>query len=321
MGKPIRGHCQFKDTILLNDKTYFDYLDRFKKIALSMFEWKNLPDSMDSRYIELSLYYLGMAAFLKDEEYGFINTKATFGGSLNIYGIPTNINCWSFGYHKDRKTYMGLDQESITENVQNTNAVLVMNNFDMVPTAPTLELFAQRLAEAQRAIDINVKSQKHPYLFLTTRKDELSVRNALAKIDDNEWYIIGDRNLMTMDQFKAIDVKAPYVVDKLTDYKKEIWNEALSFLGISNIDYKRERMISSETDSKNELINLNLQSYLITRKKACEQFNQLYGENIDVAVRSDLHNIVKELENSFDDIDGREEIMSEIKEEQGVENE
>jgi hypothetical protein len=105
------------------------------------------------------------------------------------------------------------------------------------------------------------------------------------------------------------------LADKLSDYKKEIFNEALTFLGISNIDYKKERMITSETDSKNELINLNLQSYLATRKKACEQFNKLFGTNISVAVRSDLHNVVKELQNSFEDIDGREELRSEIEKE------
>ena len=61
-------------------------------------------------------------------------------------------------------------------------------------------------------------------------------------------------------------------------------------------------MIVSESDSKNELINLNLQSYLIPRKKACEEINKIFGTNIDVVVRSDLHNLVKEVENSFDDI-------------------
>lgn len=322
--KTIRGHNQFKDATLLNSDTYFDYLDRFKKIALSIFEWKNLPDSCDARFLELSLYYLGKASLLKDDTRGFLNLKAAWNGNVNIYGLPTKINCWSYNLNISKKTFMG-GLDNITDETRNDYAILVMNNFDMIPTAPTLELFAKRLAEAQRACDVNIKQQKYPRLLLTDKSQELTMRNLVNQIDDNELNIFGDKNSINLDQIRTVDTQAPYVADKLTEYIKEIWNQALTFLGISNIDYKRERMIASETDSKNELINLNLQSYLIPRKKACEQFNALFGltgENaIDVVVRSDLHNVVKELENSFEELNGRNTMLDRITEEREAENE
>lgn len=317
--RTIRGHNQFKDAILMNSQTYFDYLDRFKKIAITIFEWKNLPESMDSRYLELSLYYMGMAALLWDKSYGFLNLKCNANNRFSIYGIPTDLHCWSYSFNVDRKTFMGYDETAGA--AKDKYGVLVMNNADMIPTAPTIELFALRLAEVQRVCDVNIQQQKTPRIILTDKPQELTMRNMINQVDDNVMNIYGDKNLLTKDQIQSIDTGAPYLADKLTDYKKEIWNEALTFLGISNIDYKRERMISSETDSKNELINLNLQSYLNTRKKACEQFNKLFGTNIDVVVRSDLHNVVKELENSFEEIDGRGRLRERIKEEQGAENE
>lgn len=311
MGKPhntIKRHNQFKDAILMNSNTYYDYLDRFKKIATSLFEWQNLPDSMDARFIELCLYFMGKCAFVYDMKMGgLINTKCAYSGNFNIYGIPTELNCWSYSYNTKRLTYQNND---IPEDDKEKYAILVMNNFDMIPTAPTLELFAQRLAEAQRACDVNIKQQKYPRLILTDKKQELTMRNLINQVDDNELNIFADKNLLTPEQLRSVETMAPYVADKLTDYKKEIWNEALTFLGISNIDYKRERMISSETDSKNELINLNLQSYLITRKKACEEINKAFGTNIDVRVRSDLHNFIKEVENSFDE--QKEKFIDEI---------
>lgn len=323
MGKQIRGHSQFKDTMLMNTRTYVDYVDRFKKVAVSLFDWKNLPPSMDARFLEKSLYYLGTAALLKDPERGFINLKATPDNRLNMYDLPIGIRCWSHDFSKNRKVYMGLEPEDITEKDRKTYAILVMNNVDMIPTAPTLELFCQRLAEVQRTIDINVKAQKHPYLLVTKGDNQLlTIKNVLARLDDNEWAVITDENISTLDGIKCLDVKAPYVVDKLSEYKKEIFNETLTYLGISNIDSKKERMITSETDSKNELINLNLQAALNTRKQACKQFNELFGlkgdKAIDVAVRSDLHNVVKELENSFGGLDGRIELEERIKEEQGA---
>lgn len=309
MGRPrnsLRMHNQFKDAILMNNQTYFDYLERFKKIATSIFEWKNLPDSMDSRYLELTLYYMGKAAFIYDKDYGFINTKCAFGGQLNIYGIPTSLNCWSYSYHTDRNTYVGYSDEDNKDKI----AILVMNNNQMIPTAPTLELFAERLAEAQRACDVNIKQQKFPRIILTDKKQELTMRNLVNQIDDNELNVFADKNILSPEQIRSLDTNAPFVADKITDYKREIWNEALTFLGISNMDSKRERMIVSESDSKNELINLNLQSYFYARKKACEEFNKVFGTNIDVVVRSDLHNLVKEIDNSFAEM--KSEISDEI---------
>jgi hypothetical protein len=294
----------------MNNQTYFDYLDRFKKVATSMFEWKDIPDSMDSRYLELSLYYMGKAALLYDKNYGHLNLKCNPNDKFNIYGIPTGLQCWSYEFHVDRKTYMGFD--NIEEADREKYAVLVMNNAEMIPTAPTLELFAKRLAEVQRVCDINILQQRTPRIILTDKTQELTMRNMINQIDDNVLNIFGDKNIMTPDQIRSIDTEAPYLADKLSDYKKEIFNEALTFLGISNIDYKKERMITSETDSKNELINLNLQSYLATRKKACEQFNELFNptDEISVRVRSDLHNTIKEMESivtDYNDIPETEE--------------
>ena len=73
-----------EDAMYVNNATYVDYLERFKKIAMSIFEWENLPDSMDARYLEKCLYYTGCAALLYLEPYGFINTKATSGSQLNL---------------------------------------------------------------------------------------------------------------------------------------------------------------------------------------------------------------------------------------------
>ena len=99
---------------------------------------------------------------------------------------------------------------------------------------------------------------------------------------------------------RVLPTNPPFIADKLNDYKKEIWNEALTFLGINNLNEKKERLITEETNSNNELINLNLQSYLTPRKEACKRFNTLFGlegdKAIDVKVRSDLYNIIKQEE-------------------------
>ena len=299
------NNAEFIDSMLANDLTYFDYLERFKKIALSMFEWENLPESMNERYLEECLYYKGQASLLKDKTFGFINTQCCSNGQINIYGLPTALNCFSFGYSEDRKLYTGLKDEKSEEE----DCILVMNNWECVPTASTLELFAYRLYEAERTCDVNIKAQKTPVLITVDETQRLTMENIYSQYDGNKPVIFGDKNQLNGQVLKAISTEAPYVVDKISEYKKDIWNEALTFLGIQNIAVnKKERLVTDEANYNNEVTNLNLQSFLIPRQEACKKFNELFGltgtnKEIRVRVRSDLNNIIKQEESIVKDYD------------------
>jgi len=291
---------QFEDAMLLNSRTYVDYLERMKKIALSMFEWVNLPDSMNSRYLEMCLYYKGQAALLYDENYGYINTQAADSGYINIYGLPTKINCFSYSYNEIRDLYI----PEATGQEKTDECILVMNTYERIPTCASVELFAMRLAEAQRSADININAMRTPVLIRTDKNQELSLRNLYAQYEGNAPVIFADRTQLNPDDIKVFKTDAPFIAKDIMEYKVQIWNEFLTTLGVSNLDEKRERLITSEIDSNNELVNLNLQSFLAPRKKACQEFNDKYGlsgdKAIDVKVRSDLYNIIKQAESITD---------------------
>ena len=322
MGK-AKKRTALEDAILLNNATYFDYLDRVKKIALSIFEWVNLPDSMDARYLERCLYYTGAAGLLHDSTYGFINTKATCSNNLNIYGLPTEITCFSYSYRDVRRVYNGLTS---TGNVDvqdkgtdiDSEAILVLNTWDMLPTANSIELFCMRLAEAQRIIDINVKAQATPFVVMTDENERLSMMNAFQQVDKNSAVIFGKKGTFEADSIKTINTQAPYVADKIQGYKRDIWNEMLTYLGVDNIEEKAERLVSSEVSGNNELVNLNLMSYYAPRKKAADQFNEKYGlkgtdKEIDVKLRSDIANLIKRVESTVvDDYFGEQQIRDVI---------
>lgn len=298
----------FRDAILMNNRTFNDYLDRMRKICLSMFEWVNLPDSCNARFLEQCLYYQGQAALLYDKDYGYLNTMASDGGYINIYGLPTEIMCYSYRFNQRRSLYT-VD----TGEEKDKECILVLNNYDRVPTSYTISLFAYRLAEAQRTADVNIKAQRTPILITTDQKQYFTLKKMYEEYDGNTPAIFADKNVITPDALKAIKTDAPVIIKDIMDYKREIWNEFLTFMGISNLSEKRERMISNEIDSNNELVNLNLQALLIPRKEACKRFNEKYGlmgeKAIDVKVRSDLYNIVKQFESVTDDY--REQIKTE----------
>lgn len=303
----------FRDAIVMNNQTYIDYLERMKKICLSMFEWVNLPPTCNARFLEMCLYYNGQGALLYSDELGYLNTMASDGGYINIYGLPTEVMCYSYRFNERRSLYT-VD----TGEEKGKECILVMNNYERIPTSATISLFAYRLAEAQRTVDVNIKSLRTPILITTDQKQYFTLKKMYEEYDGNTPAIFADKNLISPDALKAIKTDAPVLLDDIMSYKREIWNEFLTTMGLQNLSEKKERLISNEVDSNNEVINMNLQALLIPRKEACKQFNEKYGlmgdKAIDVKVRSDLYNIVKQYESITSDYEGAIKKRDELEE-------
>lgn len=291
----------FYTNVYVQDETFFDYLERIKEIAISMFEWVNLPSSMDSFYLEMCLYYQGKAALLYDEKYGFINTKCATSSYLNIYGKPTKVNCYSFSYQEEKEVYYGFKEEN-----EMSKCILVYNSINRQPTISSILLFAYRLYQAQATIDVNLNAQKTPVVVLTDEKQILSLKTAYQQFEGNMPVIFGRKDTSLLENFKVLKTDAPFITEKVQEYKKEIFNELLTYLGIKNLQTnKKERLVTSEADSNDELTNYYLQNKLAVRKEACKQFNEYFNltdsKKIDVKIRSDLHNVIKELESVVND--------------------
>lgn len=310
MGKNIKNNKKFFNSLYMNNTTYLDYLNRFRRIALARFEWVNLPTSMNARWLEMCLFDYGKASLLKDEDLGFINTKCSNNNVINIYGLPSDLHCFSFEYQKWRKLYCGLNE--INGNDPYKEAVLVMNDYDMTPTLSMMDLFAYRLYECDRTCDVNVKAQKHPVMVICDENQRLTMENLYSQYDGNEPFIFGDKNQLDEKNLRAINTNAPIVLKQIDEHKKEIWNEALTYLGINNINVeKKERAVVDEINSNNELVNLNLDVYLKPRQEACRQFNELFGltgtdKEISVRVNSDLANVIKKELSSVKDYQTKE---------------
>lgn len=314
-------NLKFWKNFNLNELTFQDYLNRLKKVATSIFEWTNLPQSMDARFLEETLFYFGQAAFLKDDQVGFINTRVSSSGYINIYNLPTKLNCFSNQYSKIKQMYSGiegLDKEQIKQASENS-AVLVMNTWDRLPTYDSILLFALRLQQAERTIDVNINAQRTPILILTDEKQRHTMTQVYSQYEGNMPVIYGVKGQLDPNNINAIKTDAPYIADKLDIYKKQIWNEALTFLGVNNIiEEKKERLVTDEANANNELINLNLQSFLAPRQEACKQFNELFGltgeKEINVRVRSDLKNIIKEAMSVVQDFKDVNDLENNLKE-------
>ena len=221
---------EFIDTAILNNATFVDFLERLRQVAISQFEWVNLPKSMNAEFLERCLYEEGKASLLKTEAYGFINAKAVSNGELNIYMLPSKINCFSTdSLSENRVNYNGFKNENdISDELK--YCILVKNNPFMIPTEPSLRLFALRLYEAERTSDVNIKAQKTPTLIIGDESLKLAMKNLFEKYNGNEPVIYADKKQLGSDSIRCLKTEAPFIADKIMEYKKEIWNEALTFL-------------------------------------------------------------------------------------------
>ena len=256
----------------LNNRTFTDYFYRLNLIARSVFEWSGLPEGIDEKWIERYLFNEGECLFFKHPELGFIVTKCADGGELNHYDEPTRIT----------PVAHNLTCDPLTNYV---DCVLIQNNDLRLPTAPTIELYAMRLAELCRTIDVNVKAMKTPVLILASEKQKLSMKQVYSKWDGNEPVIYGDKSL-DPEGIRVLKTDAPIVFDKLQIQKHAIWNECMTFLGINNANMdKRERLVDDEVQANNEQVAISAEVMLKARQSAAEKINKMFGTNIEVKIR------------------------------------
>lgn len=278
-------------SMLINNKTYIDYLNRLRLIATSLFTWDKLDDYAGygaSRFLEQSLYDNGRACFVYDTELGYLALKVNPSDKLNVYELPIRVMAWSIGYNK---TY---DFDDV---------VYIMNNDLQLPTADTLQLMAYRLYETERTIDTNLIAQKTPVLIEGDTKTILTLKNVYMQYSGNTPFIFGNKQFDISNKLNVLKTDAPYLIDKLELHKHEIWNEALTFLGIDNANTdKKERLITDEVESNNELISYYLNCFYKTRKEACELINEKFLKDNDKKLSIKLNtDVIKEMEKLIDE--------------------
>lgn len=270
----------------LNNLTFTDYFYRLSLIALSVFKWENLPNGINERWIEKYLFDIGECMFFKDPILGFRVSKSIDKG-INIYNEPIDLEPESTGLTEPKTYKNGID------------AVLIKNNDLSIPTLPTLQLYAYRLADLTRTQDVNITAQKTPILIITSDRQKLTMKNVFNQWSGNEPVIYGDKE-MNIDGVKVLKTDAPIVFDKIQIQKHQLWNEVMTFLGVNNANQdKKERLVDDEVQANNEQVKICLDVMLKARQSACMDINRIFGTNIKVSARIGIESKIDELNNEL----------------------
>ena len=250
---------------LSNYNTYLMYRRQLLSLAENVFEFENMPNYIDTAFLNKNLIMKGSIAFFVDEVLGLLALPYTRLGNLDVYGRPIRIQ--AFGKNGYRK------------NLNQNEFVIMYDNNGRYPIYSDIIQYAERLALDTRVSDINIMQQRTPRIWKTRTDKVFSVQNILNNIDANVDSVLGYDDI-DVDDTTAILQPAPFVADKVDAHKDKDWNEFLRLIGIANISYqKKERNISDEILAMQGGTIASRYSRFEPRKKAVEQINKLFKDS------------------------------------------
>ena len=282
----------FEESLSLNMQSYYEYLDRLTELAISMFEWKNLPDGIDPRFLELTLFTDGQAVFFRDEELDdYLALQVATNGGFNVYRVPLRRRAYAVnGYQRQL-------------NIE--NSVIIYNNMLRRNSIRTVKLYARRISNLDRIIDVNANAQKTPVLVQGTDQQKMTLLNVYKEYDGNAPVIFGYSD-MDLKGVTVLKTDAPYVSDKMYQLKTQLWNECLTYLGISNLNIqKKERLVADEVVRNQGGTIASRYSRLNARRQACDEINKMFGLDISVDYREDYREADDEVMFAGDTGDGK----------------
>lgn len=257
----------------VNDVTFQHWAYTLLQIYTSMFEWEGLPPTIDERYMEYYTCWNGYTVYFTDEVMGRLCLPCAWGGALNVYGIPTVRRAYgSNGYNKE---LTALD------------SVIIFDNVNHISPMHTIYLYAQKLADLDRTLDVNVNAQKTPILITGPENKILTLKNVYKQYTGNEPAIFGYRGVMDGSEFNTLKTEAPFVAGEVQQLKEKLLNEVLAWMGSSGSSDKRERMISSEAAANLSYIRAQRNARLFPRQLAAKEISSVLGDKITVRFREE----------------------------------
>lgn len=244
--------------------------NKYKMLSLNMFRWEGLPQTIESRHIENSLFNYGLCLIVNDDDLGFISVPCNYGAYMNVNNVPTEVITCGFNYIKTFD-YIHKDKN---------NCQLILNNDLAIGNEQYIFDYAQRMFEVENCIRVNINQQKFPWFVNTTPNNKKTMEEMFKKIMNGDPYILGSK-----DQIGSVEVltlNTPYIADKLNAYKYELEREVLSFHGLNNNFEKKERLLVDEVNSNNDFIDRNVELMYRQRQLACESLNKKFGWNVRV---------------------------------------
>ena len=288
-----------KEARIQNNETYLLWYNRLLEIAINGIKWEGLPEEIEPRFVEWLLCFNGSAIFFYDEDAeAYSVMQYASSGPYDIYREPLRRRAFSEGFITTpdgriaRYSYDGLTPE---------NSVIIWNNYTHTPDILAIRNYARRLAELDRAIDVNLRGQKTPKMVLCDDKQRLTLQNLIKKYDGNIPFIFGTTQLAEFSDIQVLDTSVPYISGELSILKRQVLAEAMTYFGVENSSSeKRERLVTDEVLSNLGTVEMQRQTRLDSRTRTCEKIMKMF--DLDVNVRFNAPDVGTRAETTAEEV-------------------
>lgn len=278
--KGSQNYWQSRD---FNDTAVDIYTSDLVRLAMNRFAWEGLPDSVNVKYLEWCLLTNGYATIAHPDNEAlsdnWMGLQVSTLGDLNAYGEPTE---WQA---------LGANGKTWFDVQDGKNGVLIFNSNQFVnnfypaydSTWQMIRFMARKLAHYELVENSNLAMQQTAWFLSCSQEKKLDATNLFKNICGYEPAVIASPTFRDEVGIDVIKTDVPFIGEQLFSGKRNILNQAYTYLGIPHLDFeKSERMITSEAENVNSPTYLRMMDALAPRQRAAKALSKLIGNEVVV---------------------------------------
>ena len=240
------------------------------ELSVNRFKWVGMPDTIDERFLELTLFRQALCVFYFDKDVDrYMALRAAGVGKLNMYDNPTQ--------------FMVIGNSMVSKTLTAKECVPIWGNFLRYPDNDIVLLYANKLANIDRTIEINLLGSRHSHVLFVDENERLSYVNLMRQQAEGQPILFGAPGL-SMEKIQSFNIGIDKdVVLNLMLAKAKMWNECMTLLGINNSNQdKKERLVSAEVGANDDQVTSARGVALNARMLAAEQINRIFNLSVNV---------------------------------------
>lgn len=253
---------------MLNNKYYNIYRSNFKTKGLNYRE---------EEYVMNRFWDEGTVAAFNIKHTDELGYAQWTMASWDMYGQPETVTLINkYGSPLVPSGIQTVDKDCVIGYIQSNRKPLKM----------IVNWYVERIAQVECVINTNLQLQKMPFIIPVDDSNELAkLEDIVERILNNE-IVIGLEGV-NPSVFQSIATNVPYVIDKLQNYKKDLENDLLTYIGVNNNgSNKIEQLQLAEVNSNNEEINLSDDNFNTNLEQFCKRVKETLGKDISISVES-----------------------------------
>lgn len=249
-----------------------DYANSIFNRTLSMFEYKNLPDTLPQAELEKQLQSNGYAVIFKYNDQLYSSCASLTGQEKSPYNQPTQaiINIPALNFN-----------QTLTIN---KNCVLIKNDDLQVGLLPSILKHGTLAIENEITMllaDYNARIQT--LISAGTDQTIQDAQKYINQIVDGNLSIIGENAFYQDLKTHNPSQNSKENFQDLIAYEQFIKSDLYNELGLSSLNnMKKERLITSEVDSESDQIYPFVDNMFRNRKDGINMVNKLFNGKIQV---------------------------------------